>query len=103
MINNELRGFDEEDRESESSKRRRGKSSLELLGWLYSCVARRKERNKYGREEMIQTLIKIALIIIILDGIGSLVLPSKYQKHSFWLDAGRVMRTLIGVSLLCII
>jgi len=52
---------------------------------------------------MIQLFIKVALVVIILDGIGSLVLPSRYQTHNFWLDAGRVIRTAIGVSLLFVI
>ena len=49
---------------------------------------------------MTNLLMSTAGIIIIADGIGSLLLPSKWQKHSFWLDAGRVIRTVIGALLL---
>jgi len=49
---------------------------------------------------MVSTLIKLAAILIIADGIGSLILPAKYQAHSWWLDAGRIGRTAIGIFLL---
>lgn len=49
---------------------------------------------------MVNFLIKLVPILVIADGIGSLLLPSKWQKHFFWLDAGRIIRAGIGLLLL---
>jgi len=48
---------------------------------------------------LIYIIIKVAIILIIADGIGSILLPSRCQSHSWWLDGGRLGRTAIGVFL----
>jgi len=50
--------------------------------------------------DMLPIVIKLALILIVLDGIGSLALPSRLQAHNWWLDAGRITRAGIGAFLL---
>ena len=49
---------------------------------------------------MISMLLKLAAILIIADGIGSLLLPGSLQSHIWWLDAGRIGRVAVGVFLL---
>ncbi|NVM22881.1 MAG: hypothetical protein HWN68_14000 [Desulfobacterales bacterium] len=49
---------------------------------------------------MISTLLKLAAILIIADGIGSFLLPGSLQSHIWWLDAGRIGRAAVGVFLL---
>jgi len=45
-------------------------------------------------------LVKLGFILIIADGVGSILLPSKWQKYLFWLEIGRIVRIFIGIALL---
>lgn len=48
---------------------------------------------------LIYIIIKVAIILIIADGIFSILLPSTCQSHSWWLDGGRLARSAVGVLL----
>jgi len=44
--------------------------------------------------------LRLAGIILVADGVGSLILPSRIQKHSLVLDLGRLGRAGLGMMLL---